>query len=106
MTEGKILGSGPMKPRIYGLNMEPTPRLGDLVEPTNQRARHTRSPLCQHRLDLPRDHLGALAMLKESDEQWLRGEHPALIPTDQAIAGTIEFRASYNQQSNRFLILA
>jgi hypothetical protein len=45
-------------------------------------------------------------MLKESDEQWLRNEHPALIPTDQAIAGTIEFRASYKKQSNRFLILA
>src|SRR5580704_12090307 len=45
-------------------------------------------------------------MLKESDEQWLRHAHPALGLTGNAITGTIDFRASYDQQSNRFLILA
>ena len=45
-------------------------------------------------------------MLKESDEQWLRRAHPALVLTGNAITGTIDFRASYDQQNNRFLILA
>ncbi len=45
-------------------------------------------------------------MLKESDELWLRDAHPALIPAGNAITGGIEFRASYGQQTNRFLILA
>jgi hypothetical protein len=44
-------------------------------------------------------------MLKESDEQWLRDNHPALIPAGHVVAGTIEFKASYNHQSNRFFIL-
>jgi hypothetical protein len=45
-------------------------------------------------------------MLKESDEQWLRHAYPALALTGNAITGTIDFRASYDQQTNRFLILA
>jgi hypothetical protein len=44
-------------------------------------------------------------MLRESDEQWLRQAHPALIAGGGAVAGLIEFRASYNPQSNRFWIL-
>jgi hypothetical protein len=45
-------------------------------------------------------------MVKESDEQWLRDEHPGLIHTGNTVAGTIEFKASYNQQNNCFLILS
>lgn len=45
-------------------------------------------------------------MLKEDDEQWLRYNHPALIPAGQVIAGTIKFSASYNEQRNTFLILS
>lgn len=44
-------------------------------------------------------------MLKESDEEWLRSKHPALIPACDAVTGTIDFRASYNHETNRFLIL-
>jgi hypothetical protein len=44
-------------------------------------------------------------MLKESDEQWLRQTHPALVPAGCAVAGIIEFTASYNQQDNRFVIV-
>jgi len=45
-------------------------------------------------------------MLKESDEQWLRDKHPALVPAGRAVTGTIEFNASYNEANNRFVILA
>jgi hypothetical protein len=44
-------------------------------------------------------------MLNENVKQWLRERHPALIPAGGAVAGTIEFTASYNRESNRFLIL-
>lgn len=44
-------------------------------------------------------------MSNESNEQWLRDVHPALISADDAIAGTIKFTASYNRQSNLFFIL-
>ncbi len=44
-------------------------------------------------------------MLRESDKHWLRDTHPALTPTEHGVAGTIEFVASYNDQSNTFLIL-
>lgn len=42
-------------------------------------------------------------MLKESDEQWLRDTHPALIQAGQGVAGMIEFTASYNAQANVFV---
>lgn len=45
-------------------------------------------------------------MLRDIDEQWLRENHPGLIHTGDAVAGTIEFKASYDQQNNRFLILS
>jgi hypothetical protein len=44
-------------------------------------------------------------MLRESDKQWLRDIYPALTPSGNGVAGTIEFVASYNNQSNTFLIL-
>src|ERR1700727_2238404 len=44
-------------------------------------------------------------MLKESDEQWLRDTHPALIRAGHGIAGTVRFRACYNRRDDRFFIL-
>lgn len=44
-------------------------------------------------------------MLKESDKQWLRDTQPALNATAHGVAGTIKFVASYNNQSNMFVIL-
>jgi hypothetical protein len=44
-------------------------------------------------------------MLKESDEQWLRDTHPALIRAGHGIAGTVSFRACYNRRDDRFFIL-
>jgi len=44
-------------------------------------------------------------MLNEGDERWLRNNYPALITAGDMVAGTIEFKASYNSQSNRFVIL-
>lgn len=45
-------------------------------------------------------------MLKETDEEWLRESHPALIRTGGVIAGEIRFRASYNAQTNIFRIVS
>src|SRR6266581_2589438 len=105
-TAEKISGNGPTMQRIYEPSTEAMRRLPDLPKTISKRARHTRSPPPLHQPDLPRDRPGALAMLKESDELWLRDAHPALIPAGNAITGGIEFRASYGQQTNRFLILA
>jgi hypothetical protein len=44
-------------------------------------------------------------MLKRDDEEWLRSRYPALMPAGDAVTGTIDFRASYDVQANRFLIL-
>jgi len=44
-------------------------------------------------------------MLHESDKRWLREAYPGLFPTGNKIVGTIEFRASYDRQCNRFFIL-
>jgi hypothetical protein len=44
-------------------------------------------------------------MLRESDERWLHDAHPTLAVDGNAIAGTIKFRASYDRQANRFVIL-
>lgn len=45
-------------------------------------------------------------MLSESDEKWLRNNYPALIASGDTVAGTIEFKASYDSQEHRFFILA
>ena len=45
-------------------------------------------------------------MLRENDEQWLRDNHPGLIPSENGVAGTLEFVASYNEQGNTFAIHA
>jgi hypothetical protein len=44
-------------------------------------------------------------MLNESDEAWLRSTYPALVSAGDAVTGTIDFSASYNGDTNRFLIL-
>jgi len=44
-------------------------------------------------------------MLNETDEAWLRSTYPALVSLGDAVTGTIDFRASYNRDTNRFLIL-
>ena len=44
-------------------------------------------------------------MLSESDEKWLHNNYPALIATGDTVAGTIEFKASYDSQGHRFVIL-
>lgn len=44
-------------------------------------------------------------MLNETDEAWLRSTYPALVSTGDAVSGTIDFTASYNRDTNRFLIL-
>lgn len=45
-------------------------------------------------------------MLRASDEQWLRENHPGLIPVENGVAGMVEFTASYNEQGNMFVIHA
>ena len=45
-------------------------------------------------------------MLNESDEAWLRSAYPTLVRAGDAVTGTIDFRASYNRDTNRFLILS
>jgi hypothetical protein len=44
-------------------------------------------------------------MLNEGDERWLRDNVPGLIATGDTVAGTIEFKASYDSQEHRFVIL-
>lgn len=44
-------------------------------------------------------------MLKKSDEEWLSTNYQTLIPTDDTVAGIIEFKASYNRDTNRFVVL-
>ena len=80
----------------------PVQTAAHLPKTGSRRARRKQFPLRRYQLDLPHDHRGALHMSKESDEQWLRDVHPALISADDAIAGTIKFTASYNRQSNLF----
>ncbi len=45
-------------------------------------------------------------MLNETAEAWLRRTYPALVSTGDAVSGTIDFKASYNRDTNRFLILS
>src|SRR6185437_8651430 len=103
MTVGKILGSGPMRPRTSGPGMERTTRLPVLANKCKP-ARRARSQRL-HRLDSRLDRLGVSTMLHESDKRWLREAYPGLFPTGNKIVGTIEFRASYDRQCNRFFIL-
>jgi hypothetical protein len=44
-------------------------------------------------------------MLKERDEEWLRINYPTLTPGGDGVAGTLEFRAAYKHDTNRFVIL-
>jgi hypothetical protein len=44
-------------------------------------------------------------MQKNDDKQWLRKAYPGLIPGAGGVAGNIEFTATYDSKSNRFLIL-
>jgi hypothetical protein len=44
-------------------------------------------------------------VLKENDEQWLRANYPTLVWDGKAVTGTIEFSASYNGDTNQFVIL-
>ena len=44
-------------------------------------------------------------MLRNEDEDWLRIAYPRLTAQANSLAGVVEFRASYDSQSNRFLIL-
>jgi hypothetical protein len=44
-------------------------------------------------------------MLTQEDEQWLRAVYPGLAPTANGVAGVLKFRATYNSQEGRFLIL-
>jgi hypothetical protein len=43
-------------------------------------------------------------MLQENDKEWLHHNHPGLIAAENGVAGTLEFSASYNEQSNTFVI--
>src|SRR4029077_17484574 len=89
---------------LYEPSMGPTTELSGLAK-TVKPVTHTPSPEHQHQPDLPRSHHGAPTMLNQSDEEWLRSTYPALVPAGDAVTGTIDFRASYNHQTNRFLIL-
>jgi hypothetical protein len=44
-------------------------------------------------------------MLKESDERWLRANYSTLVWNAGGITGNLSFRASYNSDLNRFVIL-
>jgi hypothetical protein len=44
-------------------------------------------------------------MLTEKDEQWLREVYPDLAPTAEGVVGILKFRATYNNQTGRFLVL-
>jgi hypothetical protein len=44
-------------------------------------------------------------MLKESDEQWLRANYPTLVQHGEAVTGALPFRASYNSETNQFVVL-
>jgi len=44
-------------------------------------------------------------MLRNEDEDWLRTAYPRLTPQANGLAGVVEFKAGYDSQNNRFLIL-
>ncbi|HEY6252718.1 MAG TPA: hypothetical protein VI685_22405 [Candidatus Angelobacter sp.] len=44
-------------------------------------------------------------MLTKNDEEWLRDAHPGLVRSNSGVAGPVEFTATYNRVTNRFLIL-
>jgi hypothetical protein len=43
-------------------------------------------------------------MLASEDEDWLRGIYPGLIPQADGVAGVIEFKAAYDNETNLFVI--
>jgi hypothetical protein len=45
-------------------------------------------------------------MLTEGSEQWLREAHPELVQNGNGVAGSLDFRATYNGETHRFLILS
>lgn len=44
-------------------------------------------------------------MLTEENEKWLHAVYPGLEPTAIGVAGVLKFRATYNKQVRRFLVL-
>src|ERR1700678_940892 len=54
---------------------------------------------------LRRDRRGVPTMLNKGDEQWLCDNFPGLIAIGDTVAGTIEFKASYDPEEHRFVIL-
>jgi hypothetical protein len=44
-------------------------------------------------------------MMTDQDRQWLAGSWPGLTVNDGSISGALEFAATYNNQTNEFLIL-
>lgn len=44
-------------------------------------------------------------MLTKHDEQWLGDTYPGLMPSNGGVGGAVEFRATYNRETDRFLIL-
>lgn len=44
-------------------------------------------------------------MLRSEDEEWLRATYPSLTRRGNGLAGLVEFKAAYDSQSNRFVIL-
>lgn len=44
-------------------------------------------------------------MLTKDDEEWLRGAHPGLSPGNGGVVGAVEFTATYNRETDQFLIL-
>src|SRR5689334_4156209 len=86
--------------------MEPTTRFPARAEAASKRGKPRSSPVPLRQPDSLPGHRGAPVILKASDEEWLRDVHPGLVvEAGGAITGIIEFKASYNESSNRFLIL-
>ena len=44
-------------------------------------------------------------MISSEDERWLADNYPGLARQENAIAGKVSFTATYNEQSNQFLIM-
>lgn len=44
-------------------------------------------------------------MLNSEDEKWLRDNYPSLKYVDGKITGIVEFKAIYNKETNRFLVI-
>src|SRR5258708_5984842 len=89
----------------YEPSSAPTTKLAGLpkiVRPPKQPS----YPERRRQPDSRRSHHGVPTMLNETAEAWLRRTYPALVSTGDAVSGTIDFKASYNRDTNRFLILS